>query len=38
MIHTLSAPYPGYTPKETRKKINHFLKSGTKPMNLSDHL
>ena len=32
MIHTLSAPYPGYTPEETRKKINHFLKSGTKPM------
>ena len=32
MIHTLSAPYPGYTPEETRKKINHFLKSGTKPI------
>ena len=33
LIHKLSAPYPGYSETSTRKKINHFLESGTKPIN-----
>ena len=32
LIHELSRPYPGYDPLATRKKINHFLESGTRPM------
>lgn len=32
MIHELSKPYPGYDEKETQKKINHFLESGTRPI------
>ncbi|MCD8014612.1 MAG: phage/plasmid primase, P4 family [Lachnospiraceae bacterium] len=32
LIHQLSKSYPEYTEVETQKKINHFLKSGTKPM------
>lgn len=33
MIHKLSAPYPGYSEANTQKKINHFLESGTNPIN-----
>ncbi len=33
LIHELSKPYQGYTATNTQKKINHFLESGTKPMN-----
>lgn len=33
LIHKLSAPYPDYSETSTRKKINHFLESGTKPIN-----
>lgn len=33
LIHELSKPYPGYSEANTQKKINHFLQSGTKPMN-----
>lgn len=33
LIHAMSKPYPGYTEANTQKKINHFLESGTKPMN-----
>jgi putative DNA primase/helicase len=33
MIHELSAPYPGYNETNTQKKINHFLESGTNPIN-----
>lgn len=32
LIHELSAPYPGYNENATRKKINHFLESGTNPI------
>ena len=32
MIHRLSKDYPGYSQDETRKKINHFLESGTGAM------
>jgi len=31
-IHRLSKPYPKYSAKQTQAKINHFHKSGTKPM------
>lgn len=31
-IHELSAPYPKYSKDETDAKIQHFLKSGTRPM------
>jgi len=34
-IHELSAPYPGYSESVTQKKINHFLESGTGPINCS---
>ncbi|MCR4629338.1 MAG: DUF5906 domain-containing protein [Clostridium sp.] len=33
MIHALSKPYPGYDATITQKKINHFLESGTRPIN-----
>lgn len=33
LIHELSAAYPNYSKDETQNKINHFLDSGTKPMN-----
>lgn len=33
LIHELSKDYPSYSEAETQKKINHFLKSGTKPIN-----
>ncbi|MBR4857694.1 MAG: DNA primase [Clostridia bacterium] len=33
LIHDLSSPYEGYNEQNTQKKINHFLESGTKPMN-----
>lgn len=33
LIHEYSAPYPGYSERNTQKKINHFLDSGTGPMN-----
>ncbi len=33
MIHTLSKPYAGYDAQSTQKKINHFLESGTRPIN-----
>ena len=33
LIHEMSKPYPSYSVAETQKKINHFLESGTKPMN-----
>lgn len=32
MIHKLSAGYPKYNETETIDKINHFIKSGTRPM------
>ena len=32
MIHSLSAPYSGYSESNTQKKINHFLESGTNPI------
>ena len=32
LIHALSKGYPSYSEAETQKKINHFLKSGTKPI------
>ena len=32
MIHSLSAPYTGYSESNTQKKINHFLESGTNPI------
>lgn len=35
LIHKLSSAYPKYSRDETQKKINHFLGSGTKPMNCS---
>jgi len=31
-IHTLSRPYPKYSHEQTQAKIDHFHKSGTKPM------
>lgn len=31
-IHTLSAPYPRYSERETSQKISNVLKSGTGPM------
>ena len=31
-IHKLSRPYPGYSPEQTQAKIDHFHRSGTKPM------
>jgi putative DNA primase/helicase len=31
-IHKLSRPYPAYSFEETQRKINHFHKSGAKPM------
>jgi putative DNA primase/helicase len=31
-IHKLSKPYPGYSYGQTQAKIDHFIKSGTKPM------
>jgi len=31
-IHKLSKPYPKYSEKATQAKIDHFHKSGTKPM------
>ena len=31
-IHELSAPYPGYSERETSQKISNVLKSGTGPM------
>lgn len=31
-IHKMSSGYPGYNESETQNKINHFLKSGTKPI------
>lgn len=33
LIHALSKPYEGYDAADTQKKINHFLESGTRPMN-----
>lgn len=33
LIHEFSKPYPGYNVANTQKKINHFLESGTKPIN-----
>ncbi len=33
LIHALSKPYEGYDAANTQKKINHFLESGTRPMN-----
>lgn len=33
LIHEMSKPYPGYDAANTQKKINHFIESGTKPMN-----
>lgn len=33
LIHALSAPYEGYDAANTQKKINHFLESGTRPIN-----
>lgn len=35
MIHELSKPYEGYDTARTQKKINHFLESGTRPINCS---
>lgn len=35
MIHELSKPYEGYDAAGTQKKINHFLESGTRPINCS---
>ncbi len=35
MIHALSKPYEGYDAANTQKKINHFLESGTRPINCS---
>lgn len=35
MIHELSKPYEGYDIAGTQKKINHFLESGTRPINCS---
>ncbi len=32
LIHQLSSGYPTYSEQETRKKINHFLESGTRPI------
>ena len=31
-IHKLSKPYPSYDERKTQAKIEHFFKSGTKPM------
>lgn len=31
LIHTLSAPYPGYNENNTQRKINRCLENGTKP-------
>ncbi len=31
-IHELSAPYPGYSERETSRKIHNVIKSGTGPM------
>jgi putative DNA primase/helicase len=31
-IHKLSSPYPNYSYEQTQAKIDHFIKSGTKPM------
>ena len=33
LIHKLSEPYEGYDAANTQKKINHFLESGTRPIN-----
>lgn len=33
LIHALSKPYSGYDATNTQKKTNHFLESGTRPMN-----
>ena len=32
VIHKLSRPYPKYSAEQTQAKIDHFHKSGTKPM------
>ena len=32
LIHELSRAYPKYSESETTEKINHFLKSGTRPI------
>jgi len=32
VVHKLSKPYPRYSPEQTQAKIDHFHKSGTKPM------
>ena len=32
LIHKLSADYPGYDARNTQRKINHFLESGTRPI------
>lgn len=32
LIHSLSKDYPNYSEAETTDKINHFLKSGTRPI------
>jgi len=32
VIHKLSRPYPKYSARQTQAKIDHFHKSGTKPM------
>ncbi len=32
LIHKISAPYPGYDERNTQKKINHYLSSGTRPI------
>ena len=32
VIHQYSKPYPKYSFEETQNKIQHFLRSGTKPM------
>jgi len=34
-IHKLSKPYPNYDERKTQAKIEHFYKSGTKPMTCS---
>jgi hypothetical protein len=31
-IHSISKPHPNYFYEETQQKIEHFYKSGTKPM------
>lgn len=32
LIHSLSALYPGYSYRNTQKKMNHFIEGGTRPM------